>query len=159
MGFSWIVYHFVYHWNVAWRCYYSLLYFLWLLWWFVTTSGTAAHSERICRGGGHVLLQQAGEWGAHKLALVPTGTPWYIRPRGVCPKPNLSVLFCLLWPPGRGRRWPHVQDGICGEHGPCHGCRKGKSQCAKGAVSTNWCTINPNYFISVKVFKFAISNL
>lgn len=94
---------------------------------FLATSGTSAHSERVCRGGGHVLLQQAGEWGAHKLGLVTTGTPWYIRPCGVCPKPNLSVSFCLLWLSGGGRWWSHVQDGICGEHGPCHGCWKGKS--------------------------------
>lgn len=61
--------------------------------------GAPAHSERVCRGGGHVLLQQAGEWGAHKLALVSTGTPWYIRPPGVCPKPNLSVSSCVCCDP------------------------------------------------------------
>lgn len=66
---------------------------------FLITSGTSAHSERVCRRGGYVLLQQAGEWGAHKLALVPTGTPWYIRPCGVCPKPNLSLSLSVCSDP------------------------------------------------------------
>lgn len=88
-------------------------------------TGSAAHSERVGRGGGHVLLQQAGEWGAHKLALVPTGTPWYVRPCALRPKPNLSVSSCVLSPSGGRGWWPDVQNGICGEHGPCHGCWKG----------------------------------
>lgn len=92
-------------------------------------TGSAAHSERVGRGGGHVLLQQAGEWGAHKLALVPTGTPWYVRPCALRPKPNLSVSSCVLSSSGGRGWWPNVQNGLCGEHGPCHGCWKGVFVC------------------------------
>lgn len=90
-----------------------------------SSTGTLAHPKRVCWGGCHVLLQQAGEWGAHKISL---SSHRYTM---------VHYLSCIVWahpdclsfalvPSGRRRRRPHVQDGVCGEHGPGHGCGKGQ---------------------------------
>lgn len=42
-------------------------------------------------------------------------------------EPTLNVSRSrFLVPSGGRRRRPHVQDGVCGEHGPGHGCGKGQ---------------------------------